>query len=78
MNTAQIRARLSHPVVDADGHLLEFVPLVRDFVAEIAGEDVAKRFDAVTRGSALTRALDVKTRRSLGLARHGWWGRADA
>lgn len=74
MNASQIRARLSHPVVDADGHLLEFVPLVRDFVAEIAGEAVAKRFDLVTRGSALTRGLDVATRRSLGLARHGWWG----
>jgi predicted TIM-barrel fold metal-dependent hydrolase len=74
MNAAQIRARLTHPVVDADGHLLEFVPLVRDFVSEIAGEDVAKRFDLVTRGSALTRALDVKTKRTLGLARHGWWG----
>jgi len=74
MDTAQIRSRLSHPIVDADGHLLEFVPLVRDFLAEIAGEDVAKRFDTVTRGSALTRALDLKTKRSLGLARHGWWG----
>lgn len=74
MNSAQIRARLTHPIVDADGHLLEFIPLVRDFVAEIAGEDVAKRFDMLTRGSALTRALDVKTKRSLGLARHGWWG----
>ncbi len=74
MDTAQIRARLTHPVVDADGHLLEFVPLVRDFVAEIAGEEVAKRFDTVTKSSALTRALDAKTKRSLGLARHGWWG----
>jgi predicted TIM-barrel fold metal-dependent hydrolase len=74
MNTAQIRARLTHPIVDADGHLLEFVPLVRDFVAEIAGEGVAKRFDVVTKGAALTRALDVRTKRSLGLARHGWWG----
>jgi len=74
MDTSQIRSRLTHPIVDADGHLLEFVPLVRDFIVEIAGEDVAKRFDTVTRGSALTRPLDVKTKRSLGLARHGWWG----
>ena len=73
MEAAAIRARLDHPIVDADGHLLEFVPLVRDFIAEIAGESVAQRFDTVTKGSALTRALDVKTKRSLGLARHGWW-----
>ncbi len=74
MNAAQIRARLSHPVVDADGHLLEFIPLVRDFVAEIAGETVAQRFDTVVKGAALTRGLDVRTKRSLGLVRHGWWG----
>ena len=74
MDAARIRARLGHPVVDADGHLLEFIPLVRDFVAEIAGESVAKRLDDVVKGAALARGLDASTKRSLGLVRHGWWG----
>ena len=37
----RIRARLDHPVIDADGHLLEFLPLVNDLVREVAGDAVA-------------------------------------
>ena len=32
MDTAAIRAQLDHPVIDADGHLVEFLPLIRDFL----------------------------------------------
>ena len=37
-----IRARLDHPVIDGDGHLIEFLPLVTDLVREVAGDDVAE------------------------------------
>ena len=43
--SAEIRARLGHPVVDADGHLIELAPVFTgyflDFAKEIAGGDVA-------------------------------------
>src|SRR5437867_4053838 len=39
----RIRAHLDHPIVDGDGHLLEFLPLVFDFVQEEAGPDVLDR-----------------------------------
>ena len=43
-----IRKQLDHPVIDGDGHLIEYNPLVRDFLVEIAGEDVAaSRADAL-------------------------------
>ncbi len=38
---AQVRARLRHPIVDADGHLVEYDPLVAQFVREVAGQGVA-------------------------------------
>ena len=69
-----IRARLDHPVIDADGHLIEYTPLVRDFVAEEAGEAVAKRFDALVHGSQLGRQVPFAKRRELGLSRFPWWG----
>lgn len=69
-----IRKRLDHPVIDADGHVVEFLPLIRDFIVEEAGETVAKRFDDVLGSGATVRALDVEARRQLGLARTGWWG----
>jgi predicted TIM-barrel fold metal-dependent hydrolase len=69
-----IRGRLDHPVIDADGHVVEFLPLIRDFIVEEADETVAKRFDDVLGSGATVRALDVEARRRLGLSRTGWWG----
>ena len=71
---AAIRARLDHPVIDADGHLIEYNPLVRDFLVEEAGESVAKRFDALVHGSELTRQVPLAKRRELGMSRFPWWG----
>ena len=34
--------------IDGDGHLIEYQPLVRDFVVEIAGEEIAQRFDTTS------------------------------
>lgn len=42
--TAAVRERLGHPVVDADGHTIEFMPLVLEYCREVAGADVAGRF----------------------------------
>jgi predicted TIM-barrel fold metal-dependent hydrolase len=74
VDAAAIRERLDHPVIDADGHIVEFLPLIRDFLVEEAGESVAKRFDDTLGSSATIRALDVEARRQLGLSRTGWWG----
>lgn len=70
----RIRARLDHPVIDSDGHHIEFLPLVKDHLREIAGADVVKRFDMVTGASALGRQLDPATKRQLNLARMPFWG----
>ena len=70
----RIRARLDHPVLDGDGHLIEYIPVVRDFIAEDAGEDVAARFDQVVSGSRLARQVPWEQKRGLGLSRTAWWG----
>ena len=41
---ARIRRRLTHPVIDADGHLAEFMPMVIDCMREVADDAVAERF----------------------------------
>ncbi len=35
-----------HPVVDIDGHWIEFMPVFREYVREQFGSDLAKRFEA--------------------------------
>jgi predicted TIM-barrel fold metal-dependent hydrolase len=73
-DAAAIRARLDHPIIDADGHIVEFLPLIRDFLVEEAGESVARRFDDVVQSAAGVRALSVEDRRRFGISRTGWWG----
>ena len=71
-----IRKRLDHPVIDGDGHLIEYTPLVRDFLVEEAGEEVAKRFDPLVHSSELSRPLSLEDKRAAGYARTAWWGLA--
>lgn len=70
----RIRQRIDHPVIDGDGHLIEYQPLVRDFLVEIAGESVAQRFDALSHGPKLTRSMSREQRRQLGIPQLPWWG----
>ena len=44
---ADIRAKLNHPVVDADGHMIESTFAVLDFVQQVGGADIAKRYEAI-------------------------------
>ena len=69
-----IKQRLDHPVIDGDGHLIEYQPLVRDYVVEIAGEDVAQRFDQMATGGRLARQVPLEKRREFGMTRFAWWG----
>ena len=43
-SSANIRARLPHPVVDADGHWLEFGPLIRSQLRKIGGDKAVEGF----------------------------------
>jgi predicted TIM-barrel fold metal-dependent hydrolase len=56
-----VRAKLDHPVIDADAHIVECDFAHLDFVREIAGEDVVKRVKA-------ERATQGPTVRGF------WWG----
>lgn len=48
---SQIKDRLDHPVIDADGHHIECVPIVVDIAREIAGSAVADRLDRHAKGT---------------------------
>ena len=36
-DSASIRAQLGYPIIDTDGHIVEFMPVFEDYVAEYAG-----------------------------------------
>ena len=71
---AAIRSRLDHPVIDSDGHLIEFLPLVRDHLVDEAGESVAKAFDTLIESGRLLQQVPPDARRRLGRSQSAWWG----
>jgi predicted TIM-barrel fold metal-dependent hydrolase len=69
-----LRERVGHPIIDADGHMVEFLPLVRDFLRELGGESLARELDRLAASAALTRSIEPAVRRAMGMSRTGWWG----
>jgi hypothetical protein len=69
----RIKAQLGHPVIDADGHMVEFLPAVRDEITGLAGADVADAVLAALKSSQTARGLDTEVKRGLGLFRLSWW-----
>jgi predicted TIM-barrel fold metal-dependent hydrolase len=41
-----VRSRFKHPVIDSDGHLSEFVPIVREYLIKHGGRELERRFFA--------------------------------
>jgi len=41
---AAVRARLSHPVIDSDGHWVEFGPEVTDYLKRVGGAKAVEGF----------------------------------
>jgi predicted TIM-barrel fold metal-dependent hydrolase len=78
-DAATIRAGLDHPVVDADGHVVEALPVLADFIAKVAGDDVAHRFVGASpafaaRSSELLRTVDARGREpQRGVPMPPWW-----
>ena len=70
---ALIRSRLKHPVIDADGHWVEFTPVVKEFIRRVGGDKAADGFAAVE--GLITRVLSFSDdeRRARRAAQQGWW-----
>ncbi len=43
---ATTRARLNHPVIDSDGHTVEFEPAVMDYLKQVGGAKIVERYKA--------------------------------
>jgi predicted TIM-barrel fold metal-dependent hydrolase len=55
MKGADIRAKLDHPVVDSDGHMIECTFAILDFVRKVGGPEMARRYEEDLRQENRTR-----------------------
>lgn len=68
-----LRSRLDHPVIDSDGHWVEFGPELMDSLREVGGTKAVEGFKArPTEVSNLL--LTTPERRARRLDQPVWWG----
>src|SRR5258708_4800342 len=75
LTPAQIRAKLNHPIIDGDGHWVEYDPVFSEQMRKVGGDKAADGFlaaMAVTRDSLL---LSVEERRRRRVSMPGFWTR---
>ena len=69
----QLRARLNHPVIDSDGHWVEFGPQLNDYLKRIGGNKALDGFKSrPTEVWHLT--IPLQERRERRLDQPIWWG----
>ena len=49
--SSELRARLDHPVIDGDAHIIECQFVLPDFLKQVGGADLVKRFDTAMKTS---------------------------
>ncbi len=73
--SAKIRARLNHPVIDADGHMIEFEGGILDSLHEVGGDGLVKRFNSWTSENLFRwNRMSPEQRWEHRVARNVWWG----
>ena len=72
-SSANIRASLSHPVVDADGHWLEFGPLIRSQLRKIGGDKAVEGFSMFPKLVQNQLAMSVAERTAHRTAQQAFW-----
>lgn len=72
--TAALRARIPHPVIDADGHAIEYLPLVYEHMQEVGGPSIPGAFRLLAEGNRVLPQLSRDQARAAGAFRMGWWG----
>jgi predicted TIM-barrel fold metal-dependent hydrolase len=71
----KVRAQLTHPVIDGDGHWIEYGPVFAEQVRKAAGDKAADGLLRHIRRIPDALSLSVAERRRRGIAMEGYWGR---
>jgi predicted TIM-barrel fold metal-dependent hydrolase len=72
---ADIRSGLKHPIIDADGHWVEYNPIFAERIRKVAGDKAADGFLAAQRRIPDSLSLSIAERKQRGVAMEGYWTR---
>ena len=65
-----LRDRLDHPVIDADGHLIEPAPLFNEYLQKVGGREMLERYNR----ELCENPTGSRGNRDAGDMRGAWWG----
>jgi predicted TIM-barrel fold metal-dependent hydrolase len=71
--SAKAHAHLSHPVIDSDGHWIEYLPALTEYIKQVIGSDGADRYWAAVASYFGNPKLNTAQRRDQRLPVSGWW-----
>ena len=75
LSPEQIHAKLGHPVIDGDGHWIEYAPVFAEKIRKAVGDKGANGFLASQRRIPNSLSLTLAERKRRGIAMEGNWGR---
>lgn len=75
-SSSEVRAELDHPVVDADGHVLEFLPAALPYLRDALGPTAFERYQAgrTALGMSIGGESSMEWRRRTRAPQSAWWG----
>ena len=69
----KLHSRLKHPIVDADGHWAEFVPLMREEFRRIGGDTAVEALDMASAAHPELARMSVAERRRRRIGQEAFW-----
>jgi predicted TIM-barrel fold metal-dependent hydrolase len=72
---AEVRSALAHPIIDADGHWIEYNPVFSEKIRKAMGDKAADGYLASQRRIPDALRLSIAERRRRGIGMEGYWGR---
>src|SRR5260221_967942 len=71
---SEVRAGLNHPIIDADGHWVEYTPVFAEKMRKAAGDKAADGFLTSQRRAPDALRLSIAERKQRGVAPEGYLG----
>jgi len=72
---AEIRAKLKHPVIDGDGHWVEYDPVFSERMRKVGGDKAADGYLAAMKSTKDALKMSVAERKRRRIAQPGFWSR---
>src|SRR5439155_1493972 len=73
-NARKLRSSLSHPIIDADGHWLEYAPLMREEFRRIGGDAAAEALALASDRIPSSLRMSLAERRRRRVGQEAFWG----